>query len=565
MLSTVASSSSDIVFLVMQGILDFKTLRSVSLACRSLNRVLCGTELGRKKWLEIGKNVTSVGEDGYNVDDIKRCFIGLNERSTFFPMLRQLVCPWTVFPLQCPLKIDVLESDHELVLLEGFDNAFYIVDNTVTEVFHSTPTGTEFHNVLQNPPKTPAMSQKIRDLSSNASLKKIVPDFSHDNGCEYCVFPVHAGVFAVSEVFSRLFDNGPELLDHGIYFFSHFDGRMLRHIKFDGFQKIQFGCMVSRPTELWLLTMDGVDYFGPSCQLRFEVCQHSELMDPALWSIGRGDHAAAISYMQRIGAPLDTKSLISGRTLLHYAAKEGHSDAVRALLVAGFRDVDAVDYFDHTALYMATAELRYEVVEILLKTAGARVDVGEYILSCVGDFVQYRPYARSVSRARDEIDRFVPTIIRLLLEANPLVVIPDDDTICNPSILSCPEAVRMLCASGEKVSMDLVAFSFSEFRTREHALSAIHSLYVLVREFNMDINVQNTRDGFVGEYPLLHLAQYSIAESVIAAVDFLGADPSVIGRNKLTVRGIVEKRLRDSNGGDGDARRIVEFLDSRGL
>ena len=572
MLSTNVIASNDIIFSILQWIPDLKMLRLMSLTCHSLNSALCDTKLGRKLWMEIGESLTSVGDDGFNVDDIKGCFAGIDERGAFFSLLRQLVCPWTVFPLQIPLHINVLSRDHLLLLRDyiiyhledgkkvkaAFSSNPYAIDLTVEDAVHAAAFCVS--------EKVPFMSRKIQEISSTAALKKIVPDFSHDRGCEYCVFPVHAGVFAVSEVFSRLFDNGPELFDHGIYFFSHLDGRMLRHINFTGFQTIRFGCLVSRPTELWLLTMDGVDYFGPVCPSRIQMAQHhAELMDPALWRIGRGDHAGAIAHMQSIGAPLETGSLISGRTLLHYAAKEGHSEAVGALLEAGFKDVDAVDHYNHTALYMATAELRVEVVEVLLKRARAKVDAGEYIFGCIGEFVQYRPYARSISYARSEIDLFVPNIVRLLLGAKQGVLIPDDDTICNPSVLSCPDAVRMLCSSGEMVSMDLVAFSFSEFRTREHALSAIGSLCVLVREFGLDINAQNTRNGVLREYPLLYLAQYSIAESVMAAVDFFGADPRVVGLNKHTLRWVVERRLHNSNGGDDDARRIVEFLDSRCL
>jgi hypothetical protein len=571
MLPTIASSS-DIVFLIMQGVQDLNSLRSMSLTCRTVNAVVCGSELGRKRWLELGVEITSVGEDGFTAEDVKRHFVDLNDRSTFFPMLKQLVCPWLVVAESIPFRVNILRENHLLLMAKDGQRMIHHIEYLETATaFCPVPSGDDDapqvveYSTVRDQLHMPVMSEKIKALSKLAEAKKLVPDFSHDKGCEYRVFPVHAGVFAVSEVFSRLFDNGPELLDHGVYFFSHVSGRMLRHIQFDGFENIEFGCMVSRPTELWLLKVNGVDYFGPSCQARV-VLNHAEHMDPALWCIGHGDAAGAIAYMHRIGAPLDTRSLISRRTLLHYAAKEGYQESVRKLLAAGFRDVDAIDDLGTTALYLATAELRSEVVEVLLKEAGASVDQGEYVIGGIGEFVQYRPYAHSLSRARIEIEETVPRILRLIMEAKPDAVFPDEDTICNQCILSCPEAVRMLCEKGEIYALDLIAYCFIDFRTRDHAVSAIGSFLVLVREFNADFNADAERYRFVQEYPLIHLAKHAIAEVVIAAIEFFGANPKVVGlKEKKTLRETVEKRLHDSNGGDEDALRMVEYFDSRGL
>ena len=257
---------------------------------------------------------------------------------------------------------------------------------------------------------------------------------------------------------------------------------------------------------------------------------------------------------------MESRCLVGSRTLMHYAAMEGHADGVRLLLEEGFMDIDAEDIHGRTALHVAVAELHLDAVEVLLKEGGADV-VPEEEGSClgeIGDFVKYRPYSGLKERIDDEIDRIVPSIVRLLLEETPSAVNCVNSFIEQESILSSPEAVRLICKS-EYVEPDLcsIARGYCNFRSRFHELSAVESLRVLVREFDLDINAPGEESD--DENVVISLVEQGCAEVVIMAIDNLGADPKTKNKKGDSIRVIAERRT------DVDGRRIVAFFNSRGF
>lgn len=569
----------DVSFQIFQSINDLYDLDNIAVLCKSFNQVLNATARGRLLWLNLAIQTTcgAPGElcnqsDGYNPEQIRRHFSQINGRKDFFWHLRLLVCPWHAAGVELPFSVRDGEFWFEKRFLFFEDEAdcsrlrFQAETRDESRAF-SFPARPVEHFDEQvrgdlewvTPPSNPSMYES---LAQEVAEKKVIPDFSHERRCEYRFYPIHAGVFAVVEVFSLIFDND-DLVDHGIYFLSHVNRRVLRHIRFDDILCLERCCILSRPFELWMMTGRRLMYHGPSCDPRSDENWDSEKMDEALWMAGRGNALGAIEHMKFMGIDLNTQSLISSRTLLHYAAKEGHVQAVRDLLNAGFTAVDYTDDFDHSALLMAAAELHLDVVEILLKEGRADPLIGESILTYIGDFVQYRPYSALVDRTRDEISRLVPSIVRLLVDADHRVVTVSEHCMNQPSILSSPEAVRIVCSVDQEDRPLLceIVTTFGHFRNLFQELSAVESLYVLVREFDFDVN--QVDEHFV-DPAVIVLARSGIAESVISMLDTLGADVAAMDSKGKSIRQIAQERA-SRQPADPEGRRILDFLDLRGL
>lgn len=556
MLTDLLQSNVDVLSSVLQHLDNLSVLQTLSGVSRSLNKSLNDSIHGRQAWLNIGVGITA-GETFFDAESIRLRFATIEIRSEFFWSLRLLVCPWHAVAEVLPVRVGGFHR--QLISLVEDRIVYQKEDGDSMTSFPARPCdgfGAKIVRTEEWVDPIPVSHDQHAALVDRVIGKRVVPDFSHDRACKYKFFPVHAGVYGVVETFPLSFDNGNSHND-GIYFFSHKDGSMLRHFRTSIIDTSNNCFVLSRPMELWLLTTTGVEYFGPSCGARLDAME--EKIDPALWMAGQGDAAGAIKFMRDLGAPLHTPSLISERNLLHYAAKEGHTAAVKLLLASGFEDIDAADDFGHTALHLAVAELHLETVEELIVIGNAAPFEGVSALSDIGNFVQYRPYSTDDVRVRDEIVRIVPAIVSALIQKDLGVIDPQIDLISEPSILSSPDAVRLLCANGAETLCCDVAFTFGAFRCRAQALSAILSLGVLVREFDLDIN-----HGPAPEVPaVLTLTRIGIAEAVIMVIDNLGADPSVLDKDGKGIRELAEIRSRQLN--DIDGRRILSFLDSRGL
>ena len=590
--------------MIFQRLIDIYDLENMSVVCKMSNRVLNDTEQGRQLWLNLGIQATAGGIEGFDEGYIRQRFKKeVHGRHDFFWHLRLLVCPWQCDGRDLPVQVDGMDFNAQFLFFEDKDETRLHMqgptDHAAALMATSFParmlscdeediqsfvsqikTGREWVN-------NPQSFVLNHQLEQQVAQHLVVPDFSHDRGCTHRYFPIHAGAFAVAESFSPFFDND-ELSDHGIYFISHLSRRVLRHIKLDSaFDVFRFS-IISRPFEMWIMTCREVFYHGPSCAPNLDdqerVCG---LVDEALWMAGMGNARRAIDHMAFYGIELDRPGMISNRTLLHYAAKEGHTEAVRLLLRSGFSAVDSVDDFSHTALFLAVSELHLDVVEVLLKEGNANPLAGEPCLSNVGEFVRFRPYAVSADRIKDEITRIVPGIVRLLLDKDPGVVEHSDfEFYFQESIFSSPEAVRMLCDAGCKPTMEDVCLQFGNFRNRIRELSAVKTLYMLVREFDMDINNNNNQSSPVlldgmdrssvvsssspsssrrkKEPVISFLAQNAISEAVIMAIDNLGADPSTTSISGKTIRQIALDRA-NRRPVDIEGRRIIAYLDARGF
>jgi hypothetical protein len=371
----------------------------------------------------------------------------------------------------------------------------------------------------------------------------------------------------VIESFSPIFDNDG-LVDHGIYFFSHRDRRVLRHIKYEDVNSVVFCNIISRPFEMWVQTFECIEYHGPSCDARPDDLWLQESMDEALWMAGRGEAKAAVDYMRMLDGELDTPGLISGRTILHYAAKEGKAEAVREILKSGFDNINSLDAYCHSALRLAVSELHLDVVEVLLKEWNADPMAGEPVLGDIGDYVKYRPYANNAARTKDEIQRIVPSIVQMLIEKNSQVAADAADTVFGEAcVLSSPSAVRMLCSAVEAdcyPSCEYLAYVFGSFRNRTQELSAVDSFRVLVQEFNIDINEMPHGPWHSRVSAVVTMAKQGIAESVIMAIDHLGADPTSKDVDGRSIREIALERA-NRQPVDVNGMRILSFLDERGL
>ena len=525
----------DVSLMIFQRLIDIYDLESMSVVCKMSNRVLNDTEQGRQLWLNLGIQAT-VGIEGFDEGFIRQRFKEVHGRQDFFWHLRLLICPWQCDSRDLPVQVEGMNFNAQFLFFEdkdGDDDETRLhvqsQNTTTTTTDHAVVTTTSFparmlssdekdiqsfvsqiktargwvdpssslsSSVLLLPPAVVVLNHH---LEQQVAQHLVVPDFSHDRGCTHRYFPIHAGAFAVAESFSPFFDND-ELTDHGIYFISHLSKRVLRHIKLDSAFDIHRFSIISRPFEMWIVTCREALYHGPSCAPNLDDQERMYgLVDEALWMAGMGNAQRAIDHMAFYGIEVDHPGMTSNRTLLHYAAKEGHTEAVRLLLRSGFRAtttatnnntsaVDSVDDFNHTALFLAVSELHLDVVEVLLKEGNANPLAGEPCLSNIGEFVRFRPYAASADRIKDEITRIVPGIVRLLIDKDPGVVEhSNQEFYFQESIISSPEAVRMLCDAGCKLTMEEACQQFGNFRNRVRELSAVKTLYMLVREFDMDI------------------------------------------------------------------------------
>jgi hypothetical protein len=556
-----AFGNADVMSQVIQNLDSVRHLGKLAAVSRSINAAMCKSDTGRKKWLDIGVN-TTVGADGFEEDDVRKRFDGVQEQD-FFLHLKQLICPWSSQPLFLPYAAEQRGESRKVHFVKGDDEHLVFESGRNVQLIPARPCGACIVQTLDRVPNTvvvrPSQTVRMGELELDVQRKLIVPDFSHDRGNEYSVFSIHAGVFAVVEVLSHEFDVD-RLGDHGIYFFAHKDRRFLRHIVWSKYVDLSDCAVLSKPTELWMMGSEGIEYYGIANGPRMvdDIC--AEFIDPALWMMGRGDAEEAIAYVRDIGASLESSSLVTHRTLLHYAAAEGHVNAIRLLLAAGFVGVDYEDDFSHTALGLAVSNLHLEVVEVLLKEGEASVSAGAFIFTEFGEFVKYRPYATCPRRAELEIDTLIPGIVRLLLDADPEVLQVDEDVNVtnNTSLLSSPEAIRMIMATGYTSQMSWVVTAFMEFRSRAHELSAILSLRVLVREFGLDLNEEE--EEYVNTPPLLFLAQFAIAEVTIFAIDILGADPTITGPSGYGIKQHIALRPV----GDPESPRLLSYLDTRG-
>lgn len=579
----------DVSLLVFQHLIDLSDLENVSVVCKASNHVLNNTDQGRQLWLNLGIQATAGGLEGYNEQQIRQRFQQQvhHERQAFFWNLRLLVCPWHSTGRVLPVELRDPHHFSEVIFFTDKDETRLQMQGRTDGIAASkfparlassiiaprvNDDDDEFDAaerafVEQIQPaewKDPEPVVFNTELEQQVIAKKVVPDFSHERGCTYRYFPIHAGTFAVVESFSPFFDND-ELSDHGVYFISHLTKRVLRHIKIGDALDVQQFYILTRPCEMWMLTFGTLAYYGPSsCAARPDDEWEYEQMDEALWMAGRGNARGAIDYLRLHEIPLHHPSLISSRTVLHYAAKEGHAEAVRELLRAGFSGVNSTDDFGHTALFLAVSELHLDVVEVLLMEGNADPLAGEPCLSNVGEFVQFRPYSVLAERTTDEIKRIVPSIVRLLIEKDRGVIDRSDDHYYQASILSSPEAVRLLCQAGCKPTLSEACCRFGSFRNRVQELSAIQTLYMLVREFGIDINYIDTCVWSNREPVVASLAKDAISEAVIMSIDFLGADPTAKDKDGRTLRQIVQERIT-RRPADPEGQRILNFLNSRGL
>ena len=573
------ATSSDTVFSILQHSDIFELGRLCSLN-KSFNTMLRETVRGRQLWLKLGIDATC-GANGFRREDVERIFENIHGKCEFFWNLRLLVCPWHAEEVVLPIQRRVIEDYcSDIYISEDNSRIFLREREGLAQIsFPSRPCSSVVEFMEKTVPNDTSVIDSLigvqscvadAALSLKVSKHEIVPDLSHDRESVHHYFQLHETVYVVIEKIANSF-GFDHVVDDGFYFMSRKTGRMLKHIKCGLLKAPQEGfVIISRPAELWILTDDGVKYFGNTCVPRSN--SFAEKMDPSLWMIAKGDVSGAIQHMRSIGAPLETPSLISNRTLLHYAAMEGHSNAVSVLINEAKEegiddlDVDALDDCSHSPLYMAVAELHAGVVKVLLEEGDADclagIGEGEAILSGIGSFVMYRPYNLDSARIKNEISNLVPSIMRLMIQKHRDVVDSYSFVFNDSCILSCPDAVRMLLAAGSDCfeGCNHVASTFGQFRSRAHELSAVYSFYVMVREFGQDINFV---DGEIAERAVVTLAMNGIAESVIMLIEHLGADPQSTDMQGRSIRDIAA--MRALSPGDVDGKRILSFLDSRGL
>ena len=303
LLLDLVSSNTDVALSIFQHVGGIYQLDDTALVCKAFNRVLNDTEQGRQIWLNLGVQVTS-GVDHFDAQDIRRRFAQLTTRRDFFWHLRVLVCPWHTEGIRLPVEVwDGTSFDTVLFFADAEETTFQLQNESLDRVVQlSARPGDGFtveeENVEWLDPVP--ITHNHDALETMVIQKKVVPDFSHDRGCTYRFFPIHAGAFAVVEVFSRTFDND-EYVDHGIYYFSHITRRVLRHIKYEDFSLASQITVLSRPMELWIQDSYNIEYHGPSCACRSDSTVVLESMDEALWMAGRGDGSGGIKFMQQMG------------------------------------------------------------------------------------------------------------------------------------------------------------------------------------------------------------------------------------------------------------------------
>ena len=551
--------------------------------------------LARLQWIDLAAKMTDCPEKEFFPEKISKSLSELKDRADFFDHVRALICPWTSRPVYLPARALINTLPLQRYMFLSKDNSRLIFHAAYKSSFQaSCPSSlisdwgthvrlSEKHEVIEE-----QVSLEKNDRSYEREIvQRLTRDFniydftnSRIEDASFSAFTIHGGVFAVLATFDKNERVSAEG-QRGIYFFAYNDCRMLSHKVMRVSDMRHQSFVQSRPGQLWILRDDRLVHYratdlmdsnglpgdGPAVVLSTKT----ERMDDALFMAAQGDADGAMQFLARDleGVPINTRAWFNNKTLLHYAAVNGHAEAVAMLLDAGANHLSP-DLNQITPLRLACRKLHHECVFLMVH--GMDVPTHEWE-NCWYQLCKFEQLRRYISLDPGSVDHFcnvaVPEIVQILFENKKEVL--DVNTLrdyCmrglrSQMILASPKATKYLLElGGENVVTRFkhgggFRFVFGCFGASVLESEALKTLRMAVDSFGLDINF---RFGVTQETHLVWAVRNGSFDAVKLLVEELGADIHALtnagdGIHKLAImRCVMGSR-------DQDGVRILEYVD----
>jgi hypothetical protein len=567
---------------------------------------------GIRQWIDIAIRITTDPTRGF-IPEVILEHLSAVPPNRIFTNIRQLVCPWTSVSERLPVTgmMYTIPRESRMFAISEQDTETRLVfqaRDTESTVQASCPARNRVgftSDIVINEPKItipPSELDYFEEIQTKYMAINgkpfLMPDFTQRLAISHSAFPVHGGVFAVMEFFNGGYTRHAEG-DNGVYYFDY-SGRFLRHKKL--FLGLDEDCcyIQSRPFNLWFLLNGAVEYtYGIGCcdntcatrkrgyTYGFQCCEKgcslatrtishhkitlatpTDRIFPALWMAASGDATGAMDFLthelERL--PINTKSSLNERTLLHYAATEGKHETVRALL-SNKASPHIRDFNGDTALMLACENFHHETVQVLIEQGNLepRDILRSWTVFCQMGEISLLPPFPSTEVIHLQCRVKIPFITRALLSN---MVKPSFDTLINgfksTAIMASPDAVELILTTGGNQIRNYfnrwgaVRFLFGTFQTRDHMLESMGTLRLMFGKLEMDVNRSYVVEN---ETPIVWAVRDGTVEAVRLLVEEFHAD---VRPNPITGTDIMmEATLRcvgPPNWRDAEGEKIRDYL-----
>jgi hypothetical protein len=556
---------------VTPWIKSFRTLHLLSKGNHTLNREL--TQERKDVWIDLAVEMLECPLKNFIPADLRLSLTAewtahAPDNKPFFDYLRSLVVPWTVSP-------DFLDVDG-LLTHYPTKRFLFVVDDGQRLCLQRRETN--------YPQQSLFPSSAISDFTANVVTTDEVKVFDMEeryfgrefrkkfpNGLdEYRLtsttpmhatiekYPIHGGVFALLMIFK----NHQGLMEgrRGVYFVSYLDHRVLTYIEMDTSASAGKNFIQSRPGQLWILTdqhlrhyhqktvevRDKDDSFRKVMVPSVQLSKKTQRMGMAMYFASIGDHKRALEHVFHwLGTDVNARVQFNGRTILHYAARNGQTEAVEKIIAAGgYRWVR--DWYSESPMYLACLGLHEGCVEMLMHGIYDGSWNSSELTLCWSAFLGEKPQltdelvSDEVSEAKYRhwskvsVPRITAAFCAAMQESGTLehlLVGILRRGLASPWILSSPEAMRIIFKHGEQYKLwesFMKEGSFRDFFKRYHSKTqetmALESIEMLMTDFGMDINF---RGGVTQDPPLIWAVRHGTYQAVKTLIEKFKADPLI--------------------------------------
>ena len=575
--------------LVVPFLNSFRHLHFLACVDRSTHAKLVSDLTARSHWVDLAVTLTSYPNRGFIPEKIRESLADLQQdRTGFFDYVRALVCPWTsrpdIFPMNrffvhtFPAKYMLLSADASRLIFQT-GNTDEVYQSSCPSIISETwQEGLVYQEILV--PQQASELDFTEEVSNMLSRPINMFDFTCTKTTEanFAWFPVHGSVVAVMAFFNKKLTSPPEG-DNGIYFFSTTDNRMLAHWTMDYLDLRDRSFMQSKPGQLWLL-MNGrvVHYYQHTSQSKrihepnVVLSKKPERMDMALCLAGSGDAEGAVEFFRRDldCLNINTRNVFNRRSLVHYAAKAGHFEAVGKLIEAS-ADPWMKDYNGFDALILACKGFHHETVRVIVDSLGDGTGLSEKrFLGGWNQMCDMRIQDLCDGLDEDSV-RYrcrtaVPEIVRtLLFNKNPGQICFEMllmKALSSPTILASSEAVGVIFRSGGEHIRQRFAneskfrFFFFPYMNTVMELEAMETLKMIVDEFDFDVNYKR---GVTQETCLIWAVRNGSVVAVKTLVEDLRADITARCNAGKDIRGLAVRRCV-KNPSDEEASNVLKYI-----
>lgn len=231
----------------------------------------------------------------------------------------------------------------------------------------------------------------------------------------------------------------------------------------------------------------GLDRFadkilGLGCPPDPEVAGTQTLRTSSLFQASRAGHAKTVWALLKHAANRQFAGGLYGRTLLHPAAVEGHTEVAQVLLEDDKAEIDAASDHNYTPLYLVLLFGRYRTLELLLNK-GADTNM------CITPGPADAQWVPLVVASDDGLEKYV----RLLQDngTDPDICGPNGTPLRRAACSGHLEACNMLLAAGADPKSELLEMPLLHQIFRITPESKLLEILDLFLEPDLDINVKN--------------------------------------------------------------------------